>query len=177
MNSQQQQQDMYYDLPSSFNNPLIQSHSPSSARDYSQHTLNRQTSRHFENYANPYTSNQMPSSFQSTPRIERIPSAFGNASRMDTARYEGMNTSSLQSNYSNIPYTSSTWNMGNDGMASQSLMGMSMASATMGPSNRNKSQQSRRAPLPTVCIFLPRMEYWLTFLKAVDGPSTTTHGL
>lgn len=67
--------------------------------------------------------------------------------------------------------------MGN-GMASQSLMSMNMDSATIGASNRNKPQSSRRTALPTVCILsLTLVESWLTLLKAMDRATTATNAL
>lgn len=145
----QQQNDIFavYDNMQQYSTPTS-NRSPPSNRGYGQHTLNRQTSRHFENYD--------PNSFH------QIPPAFQSASRHDANRFEGMTAPTLQPSYA-LPYESNTWNMGNgmphthhsiNGMGSQMPMGMGLGSATLGASSRIKPQGSRRAPLPTVCILL-----------------------
>lgn len=152
----QQQQDIFglydsvpYSTPAS-------GRSPPSSRAYSQHTLNRQTSRHFENYeANPYNPvSQMPQSFQ------------GNG-RNGTSRFEGMNGTALQPPNSYTPtYDTNSWNnMGSgmqqtqssmNGVGSQVPLGMSMAAATLGASNRMRPQTSRRPPLPAQWMDQPQ---------------------
>jgi hypothetical protein len=111
----QQQYEMYHDYSAP-------SRSPVSNRAYGHQTLNRQPSRHFEQY------NQLSNSIYAADDQS--------ASRYDPSRFDRMAaTTTLHPAYG---YDSSTWSYNANG------------AATIGASSRLRSSSSRRQPLPSV---------------------------